>query len=212
MANHVNIDKLRLAFLGVSHWHMVLFAPAIKSYGLNVVAVSDSDPAIAGAYAGEFKCKTYADPKTLMEQERPDFVFAFDVHADMAALCKTIISEGIAFSMEKPLGINAAEVREVKELAEKNGVFCSIPFIWRYSTLMREIKEKTSAEDFYNLSFNFICGPPSRYTDTSPWLLQNAKAGGGCMTNLGVHFMDMGYWLTESDDAEVLSAGYHYIN
>jgi predicted dehydrogenase len=32
------------------------------------------------------------------------------------------------------------------------------------------------------------------------------------MTNLGVHFMDMGYWLTESDDAEVLSAGYHYIN
>jgi predicted dehydrogenase len=41
-------------------------------------------------------------------------------------------------------------------------------------------------------------------------MLETKLAGGGCMTNLGVHFIDMAMYLTDSTDAEVLASSYHY--
>ena len=36
-----SIQDLKLAFIGVSHWHVPLYLRAVKSDSLNVVAVSD---------------------------------------------------------------------------------------------------------------------------------------------------------------------------
>ena len=60
------------------------------------------------------------------------------------------------------------------------------------------------------MSYRFIAGPPSRYLVSSPWMLSKASAGGGCMTNLGVHFIDMALYLTDSAGAKVLASSYQY--
>lgn len=206
------IKQLKLAFLGVSHWHVPLYLEAVKTEGLCVAAVSDPDPACAERVGRELGCGVYTDALELMDKEKPDFVFAFAMHCRMPALAEAIIERKIPFSIEKPLGLKTEDVRHIKELAEKNDVFCAIPFIWRYSALVKELRENIRQEDFVNFSFLFTAGPPSRYEKASPWMLEKKLAGGGCMTNLGVHFIDMALYLSGSDSASVLGSQFHYMN
>ena len=37
------MEELRIAFIGVSHWHVPLYLRALKKQKLNIVAVSDPD-------------------------------------------------------------------------------------------------------------------------------------------------------------------------
>ena len=57
----------------------------------------------------------------------------------------------------------------------------------------------------YIRNARFVAGPPSRYLATSRWMLKKETAGGGCMTNLGVHFIK-----DEQRRLLVLETGYAY--
>lgn len=208
----MKMDELKIAFVGVSHWHVPLYLPAVESENLKVVAVSDEREDVANKFANQLNCKAYKDANELLDKETPDFVFAFDIHSKMPALAKSIIERKIPFSIEKPLGTCSKDVEEVKTLAEKNNVYCSIPFTWRYSQIVRDLLELTKPDEICNLAYKFIAGPPSRYIEPSPWMLHKETAGSGCMTNLGVHYIDMACQLTGSESGEVLGSDFHYMN
>lgn len=203
------ISDVKIAFAGVSHWHVPLYMEAVHSDNLKVTAVSDPDEAIAGKYARELGCNAYTDYMQLLDREKPEFVFAFAPHYQMPELAEELAKRKIPFAIEKPLGICPADVEKIARIVEENRVFCAIPFVWRYSTLVRDFKNNTSPEDIVHMAFRFVAGPPSRYLATSKWMLETRLAGGGCMTNLGVHFLDMAMYLTGCTDVKVLSACYH---
>lgn len=60
------------------------------------------------------------------------------------------------------------------------------------------------------MSFKFIAGPPSRYLQTLSWMLNKQAAGSGCMTNLGVHFIELAMFLSNSKSASVIGSVFHY--
>ncbi len=203
------IQDLRLAFIGISHWHVPLYFRAVQSDSLTVAAVSDPNEAFVKRQAKTLGCEAYTDAIELLDQEKPDFVFAFAPHHEMPQLALELIKREIPFAIEKPLGLCAADVERVMKAAQEKDVFCAIPFVWRYSPLIQDFKSKVSPEDIVHMAFKFVAGPPSRYLVSSPWMLQKELAGGGCMTNLGVHFLDMAMYLTDCSEAEVLSSSYH---
>lgn len=204
------IQDLRLAFIGVSHWHVPLYLRAVSSEQLQVSAVSDPNALLAERTASSLHCPAYSDPIRLLDEQKPDFVFAFAPHYEMPDLAMELIRRGIPFAMEKPLGLCAADVERVLSAAEERKVFCAIPFVWRYSDLVQNFKSSVSPDDIVHLAFRFVAGPPSRYLATSRWMLETGLAGGGCMTNLGVHFLDMAMYLTGSTEAEVLASVYQW--
>jgi predicted dehydrogenase len=205
-----DVSKLKVAIAGVSHWHVPLYLGAIKRYNLDVISVADNDSEVAGKIAADLGCKAFSDVDALIEDKKPDFVIAFDKHCNMTKLAKTLIAHKIPFAMEKPIGLCSADVNSVKQLAAENGVYCSIPFVWRYTDLVRKMKQLILPEDILHMSFRFICGPTDRYVNTSPWLLDRKSAGGGCMTNLGVHFIDLAMLFTNSKSAKVIGSYFHY--
>ena len=208
----MNIEKLKIAFLGASHWHVPIYLPAVKTEHLNVVGVSDRRRDVADRIAGQLGCSSYQNAEEMLDIEKPDFVFAFDIHSEMPKTAKMIIERGIPFSIEKPLGVCSQDVADVKMAAEKKGVYCSIPFVWRYSELVTGLQQDVNPEDISNISYMFIAGPTSRYINPSPWMLQAKTAGTGCMTNLGVHFIDMAMLLTGSDSGRALGSVFHYMS
>lgn len=204
------IDELRIAFIGVSHWHVPLYLRAIQQEHLNLIAMSDPDLEKVKPLSEDFSCAYYTDARQLLDETGPEFVFAFAPHDQMPELAGELISRKIPFSIEKPLGISTEDVRDVKKAAEEAGVFVSIPFVWRYSDLIADFKQEIKPSEILHLAFKFIAGSTSRYEIPSPWMLEKKHAGGGCMTNLGVHFIDMAMYLTDSTGAEVLASSYHY--
>lgn len=201
-------EQMKIALLGVSHWHLPLYLPGLPEN--SVVGISDDNFSIASRYGGEYGCPAYRDYRQMVMETKPDFVFAFAPHNQMKEVAMYLLNEGIPFSMEKPAGLNAGEVESLYELCEKKKGFCSIPFVWRYSDTVNDLKSKYLSYPITHMSYRFIAGPPSRYLETSPWMLSGCTAGGGCMTNLGVHFIDMAFFLTDSCKADVLASAYQY--
>ena len=201
-------SELKIALLGVSHWHVPLYLSGIPEG--TVVAVSDENEGFARNFAKQYNCPTYKDYRELILGSKPDFVFAFAPHWQMKEVSDYLLDANIPFTMEKPAGLNAGEVETLFNRAEQKKSFCAIPFVWRYSDTVNNLKTKYLTSDIQHMSYKFVAGPPSRYLETSKWMLSRKTAGGGCMTNLGVHFIDMALFLTESEGAEVLSSIYQY--
>lgn len=186
-------ETIRIALLGVSHWHLPLYLPGLP--GNSVVGISDDDLKIAFNFAQNYKCPIYQDYHRMIQETKPDFVFAFAPHYKMKEVAEYLLLQGIPFSMEN---------------CEKKNGFCSIPFVWRYSDTVNDLKNKYLKTPIRHMSYRFIAGPPSRYLETSKWMLSKDMAGGGCMTNLGVHFIDMALFLTDSKRANTLASIYQY--
>ena len=199
---------LKLAFIGVSHWHVPLYLTKMPQGA--VVAVSDPSEEIARRFADQLSCRCYLDYQELVEKEKPDFVFAFAPHHQMVELALYLIGKGIPFTMEKPMGLSVSDVKTIAAAAQEKNVFCAIPFVWRYSDTVTRLKESILSGKIVHMSYKFVAGPPSRYLATSKWMLSRETAGGGCMTNLGVHFIDMALYLTDAADAKVMASSYQY--
>lgn len=200
--------EIRIALLGVSHWHLPLYLPGLPEG--SVVGISDDSAEIAARIAAPYHCPVYTDYKQMINEVKPDFVFAFAPHYRMHEVASFLLARNIPFTMEKPAGLNRREVEDLYETAEKKNAFCAIPFVWRYSDTVNDLKNRYLADKIVHMSYRFVAGPPSRYLDTSRWMLSRKTAGGGCMTNLGVHFIDMALYLTDSAGAETLSSIYQY--
>lgn len=215
MSAIANKSKIKIGFIGVSHWHVPLYMswlmPEKREEMIAVVGVSDDSMEFAHKYAQILGSKAYVGYQQMLDEQRPDFVFAFGRHDQMVGISHALIDRRIGFTVEKPLGLTADEVEGVLDHAKREHVFCAIPFIWRYSKLVRDL-HRDDSRGFLNFSFKFIAGPPSRYTVSSPWMLRKVTAGGGCMTNLGVHFIDLALYLTASQSATVLGADFHYLD
>ncbi|GAB2044428.1 hypothetical protein AGATL06_09250 [Agathobaculum sp. TL06] len=204
----MNMEHMRIALLGVSHWHVPLYFAGLPER--SVVAVSDDDAAHAARVARRFGCPYYTDEKQMLRDVKPDFVFAFAPHARMCSVAAYLLEQNLPFTMEKPAGLNRREVELLYNTAEQKGTFCAIPFVWRYSDTVNDLKNRYLSGKIMHMSYRFIAGPPSRYLESARWMLSQETAGGGCMTNLGVHFIDMALYLTESGDAETLASIYQY--
>lgn len=201
---------MRIALLGVSHWHLPLYLPGLPEK--SVVGVSDENTQLALSIATLYDCPVYQDYHKMIQETRPDFVFAFAPHYKMKEVSMYLLNAGIPFSMEKPCGLNVHEVEDLYNVCERKNSFVSIPFVWRYSDTVNDLKNQYLEKPIVHMSYRFIAGPPSRYLTTSPWMLLKSTAGGGCMTNLGVHFIDMALYLTNSTEAETLASSYQYTN
>lgn len=186
--------SMKVAFIGASHWHLPLYLdPLLRLPGVTLAGVADPDPAKAAALGARFGCKHDRDFRELCRDVRPDFVFALGRHADMPAQAEFLIAEGIPFAIEKPCGTTVAQVEGLAALAAARGAFAAVPLVFRNGDFFR-LMQDLAAQDggVQHMGFRFIAGFAQRYLDAGcAWNLDPVLAGGGCMLNLGCHFVDI---------------------
>lgn len=203
---------MRVAIIGVSHWHAPLYyRPAARLPGVEIVAVSDLTPAVAEATAREFDARAFTDYRDLVTDVRPDFVFAFGRHCDMPEIASTLIEHGVPFVIEKPCGLNAAHVAAIRDEARAKGLHAGTGFNYRVSDLYKRIQAVVDDNEVTHASFRWISGIPNRYRELGcPWMLDPKLSGGGPTINLAGHFVDMFQQLTRSKVTEVTALMGHY--
>ncbi len=203
--------RIRVAGLGVGHWHSLHDAAYLKALAgvpeVELVGVHDPDAAIAAQRAAHLGGPpTFTDPRELLSKTRPDFVIALGRHSDMAATAHLLLDEGYPFLIEKPVGVDAREVRSVADKAAAAGTFAAVPLFQRFQPFVFHARRMLAEGMFGPLShFYFRSNRPSsaRYVAWgAPWMLDPAIAGGGCLRNIGLHGIDAFLFLT-GEEAEV---------
>jgi predicted dehydrogenase len=182
------MSKTRTIILGASHWHVPLYARAIAEEH-QVIGLSDDDVSLVQGLAEVWGAPVEADWRKLVDLPDVGLAYVFGPHNGMAEKCLALIERGIPFVVEKPLGTSLAELSKVRKAADAAGVPATVPLIQRGGPADRWLA-KAGRPVYQRISF--IAGPPSRYLDNgNPWMLDPPTAGGGCLANLGPHFVDL---------------------
>lgn len=124
----------------------------------------------------------------------------------MTPVAHFLIDRAIPFAIEKPCGLNARDVAQLRDAAAAKHLFVAVPFVQRLGAIGAELigSEALPPHGYQHLSFRFIGGPIARYERSGcEWMLDGDLAGGGALTNLGIHFVDLVAAITQSDVAEV---------
>ena len=204
----------RIAAIGVSHWHSLHDAAYLRLLAempdVELVGLQDSNAAVAGERAAALGgVPVFTDARAMLERTRPDFVVALGEHSRMAETAHFLLNHGYPFMMEKPMGVSAAEVQGIAEKAALEQAFVAVPLSQRYQPFVARAREMLAAGRFGPLShlyFRLNRPTSARYPAWhSGWMLDPARAGGGCLRNLGSHLLDL-FLLLTGEDARVVGA------
>ncbi len=202
---------IRIAAIGVGHWHSLFDAAYLKTLArlpeAQLVGVQDADAAMVAQRAAQVGGPpAFTDYRDMLANTRPDFVLALGRHSEMAGIAHFLLDEGYPFLIEKPVGLNAREVRGVADKAHATGAFVAVPLFQRYQPFVAHAQHMLADGVFGPVShFYFRSNRPSsaRYVSWgSPWMLDPAIAGGGCLRNIGLHGIDA-FLLLAGADAQV---------
>jgi predicted dehydrogenase len=205
---------IRVAAIEVSHWHALHDAAYLRHLvampDVQLVGIPHSDPALVARRAAEVgRPPTFTDHRQMLAATHPDFVLALGRHRQMAGIAHDLLDQGYPFLMEKPMGINAAEVAAVADKAARLKRFVAVPLAQRYQPFATRARELLAAGRFGPLSHMYVRinrPGPARYPGWDcPWMLDPAEAGGGCLRNLGSHGFDMFLYLT-GEETQVTGA------
>jgi predicted dehydrogenase len=208
------VTPIRVAAVGVSHWHSLHDAAYLRLLAempdVELVGLQDSNAAVAGERAAALGgVPVFTDAGAMLERTRPDFVVALGEHSRMAETAHVLLDRGHPFMMEKPMGVSAAEVQGIADKAALKQAFVAVPLSQRYQPFVgraRRLLEDGRFGPLSHLYFRLNRPTSARYPAWhSGWMLDPARAGGGCLRNLGSHLLDL-FLLLTGEDARVVSA------
>jgi predicted dehydrogenase len=205
---------MRIAAIGVSHWHSLYDSAYLRHLAsipdTQLVALHDSSAEIAAGRAAALgDPPVFTDYRKMLAETRPDFVIALGRPSQMAETAHHLLDQGYPFLMEKPMGVDAAEVQRVADKAAAGRAFVAVPLGQRYQPFATRARQLLAAGRLGPVSHVYVRQnrPTSaRYPAwDAPWMLDPWESGGGCLRNLGPHGLDLFLFLT-GEDAEVTGA------
>ena len=205
---------MRIAAIEVSHWHSLYDAAYLRVLsgldGVEIVGLHDPDMAVASKRARELgEPPVFVDYREMLARTRPDFVVALGRHSKMAETAHYLLDHGYPFMMEKPMGLNAREVSGIADKAAAKRAFVAVALPQRQSPFAQRARQLLAEGRFgplTHLYFRLNRPTSARYPAwDSPWMLDPAQAGGGCLRNLGAHVLDL-FLLLTGEDARVTGA------
>jgi predicted dehydrogenase len=203
-------NMMRTAFLEANHWHLRPHLSAIKnSKEVQLVALSGKGmlPTEASDTMG---IPLYADYTELLDKEALDFVYVFGTHRQSPSIVKEVVERGMPFITEKPCGVSSEELVPILSEIDRKRVVNSVPFGRRFSPIVERYRDMlcgSARKGQLHFVFRYITGSPQRYVDLGcPWGLDPYEAGGGCLINLGPHYIDLVRYITRDEINSVKAA------
>ncbi len=142
----------------------------------------------------------FSDWKKMIDQTKPDFVWAFtptNEHVDVVRYCAP---RGIHVMMEKPLAATYTEALEIQALARKHNILVMTNYGSTWNAPQYAVKAAVDAGEIgpvwrlHALTGHGGPGDPK----TSPfvaWLADPVKNGGGALVDFGCYLVNWSLWL-----------------
>jgi predicted dehydrogenase len=198
MADKHNEDLLKVGVIGAG-WPGERHAEGYLASGVaTVVAVSDLEQARREAFAAHYDvAKSYAAYQELLEDpdiEAVSVALPNFLHfpATMAAL-----EAGKHVLCEKPPALTAAETRSMQELAEQRGLLLAYALQRRMNPSTQDLLGRIEAAELGEVYharavWTRAWGVPQGVGD---WFTDPARSGGGALIDIGVHVLDLAWFL-----------------
>ena len=199
------MKTVRWGVLGVSgHYRLRCSAPLRRAEGLEMVAVASRSQERAAAAAREFGMATgYGSYQALLDDTSIDAVYIPLPNHMHLEWIKKAADAGKHILCEKPLGLNAAEVQEATDYAEKKGVLLMEAFMYRLHPQWiraRELVQIGEIGPLTTVQGHFF------YNNKDPKNIRNRpEAGGGGILDIGCYAVSSARFLMDAEPQRVVS-------
>jgi predicted dehydrogenase len=164
--------------------------------GAHLTHCIDSDAARARATAALVPgCLDGTDWRSPLEDPDLDALIVATPHDLLAEITRAALRAGLHVLVEKPAARLAQELRDLPELAAKQGVRVRVGFNHRYHRAFREARRLVDSGALGPLMFaRARYGHGGRPGLEREWRAQPERSGGGELIDQGVHLIDLARW------------------
>jgi len=203
-------DKIAWGILGLGRIAHKFARDLTLVKGAVLQAVASSSQKRADAFAKEHKANTaYGKYESLYLDPLIQVVYIASVHVDHAPQSLAALEAGKAVLCEKPMGINAQEVKAMMALAKAKKVFLMEAFWTRFNPAMLEVKrqiEQGRIGDLRHVQASFAM---PRWNDDPSGRLLNLTKGGGSLLDIGVYPVFLAYLLLGKPNKILATANFN---
>lgn len=171
--------------------------------GTRVVACVDMDAAAAEEVASACGAAAGQDWSSVVERDDVDVVVVATPNGFLRDVAVASSSAGKDVLVEKPMGRNLAEALEMADAAKSAGRRLKVGFNHRYHPAISEAHRRFESGlvgDFIHARARYGHGGRPGYE--KEWRGDRELAGGGELTDQGVHVIDLLHWFAGSAPAE----------
>ncbi len=203
-ADPIKKDEIKFALVGAGNLAKWAHLPAIKKITeASLHAVYSNRGAEGKAYAMRFGAKySTSDYDELLCDADIDVILISSRHGDHAREAIDALNAGKHVFIEKPMAITVDECREIYKAVEKSGKRLMVGFNRRFAPYYVEMKREIANRT----------GPIVVSTRMNSPGIENGwaaeKSQGGVVLGEGCHFIDLMYWLVESEPVSVSAYGF----
>ena len=174
------------------------------SENAELVAVMEINADFAESLRAKYSAKrAYTDEDSLLADPEVEAVYIASPVVCHARQCEKAIAAGKHILVEKPLGMTAGESAAICAKAKEKGILMATGLMMRYNTYHQAIRDMIAEGKLGKIvscHAQFTCW----YPDMENCWRQNKKlAGGGAMTDMGIHCLDLLEYLTGSEIVRV---------
>ena len=189
---------------GISHAHG---NACLESEQLDLVAACDINPQTLKNFADQFNIEhTYADLRQMLEKQTPDvLVIATWPATHLNNILEAVRGNVRAILCEKPLALNANQVKQMIQITKNHNVLLMEGFMYRHHPLTLTIKQKIESGEIGEIRYvrsTFTTG----LTDHTNWRLRG-DLGGGAMMDLGCYCINAIRYFIGSEPERVWTSG-----
>ncbi|WP_285418295.1 Gfo/Idh/MocA family oxidoreductase [Pseudomonas sp. efr-133-TYG-5] len=180
---------LRIALIGAGNMgqqhyrHLKTLSEAV------LCAVADPGPQ-AAALAAQWGVAHYSEHRPMLEQVRPDAVIVANPNNQHVGTALDCLAAGVPVLLEKPVGVDLDEVRELVAAVKRSGVPVLVGHHRRHNPLIvraRELLRNGALGRLTTVTALFQLRKPDRYFEI-PW--RREPGAGMLLTNL-IHDLDL---------------------
>lgn len=183
---------VRIGLAGYGGAGRVFHVPAILGAGLDLVAVSSSNPErVAAVHADLPEATVVPDLEALLEVPGLDLIVLATPTGSHARHAQQVIQAGIALVVDKPLGVDASEALEIVSVAEHHGVPLTVFHNRRFDpelSALARVRDEGLIGQIWRAEYRWDRWrpiPKQRWRETA-----RPEEGGGLLLDLQAHLID----------------------
>jgi predicted dehydrogenase len=194
------LSRPRLGFVGLG-WIGAMRLEAVAGSGqAEIAALCDATPGRLESTAREYpQTSCFASCDELVARawdlQLSGLVIATP-NALHAPQTLAALDAGLAVFCQKPLALHAREAREMVAAARQADRLLGVDYSYRFTQGARRLRERLQQGELGRV-FSVDAVFHNAYGPDKPWCFDRRLSGGGALIDLGVHLIDLAFWLLD---------------
>ncbi|PIN75790.1 hypothetical protein COV17_03535 [Candidatus Woesearchaeota archaeon CG10_big_fil_rev_8_21_14_0_10_36_11] len=189
---------IKLGVIGIGSIFKTHYKAITSIKNAELVALCSRSEEKLHSEAEKLGVKAYRTVEEMVADPKIDAVIVLTppyTHTDIGL---KVARAGKHLLIEKPLDIDIEKAQQLVEECEKNNVILSVISQMRFGGAVQKAKrliEHGTLGKLTLLRVSMKWNRSKKYYDSSSWITDSQKSGGGVLINQGIHFVDLLRWL-----------------